>query len=77
VFEIREQDREAFQSGVEVAVFMSLYATAARAAAKARGVESSDHYKWNTLQRSFRGHGRADAVGVKASALAVMTLPAS
>lgn len=28
----------------EVAVFMSLYATAARAAAKARGVESSDHY---------------------------------
>ncbi len=40
-------------------------------------IEESDHARWNTLQRSFRGHGRADAAGLKASALAVMTLPAS
>ena len=40
-------------------------------------IEESDHAKWSELQRSFRGHGRADAVGVKASALAVMTLPAA
>ena len=38
-------------------------------------IEQSDHAGWTELQRSFRGHGRADAVGVKASALAVMTLP--
>jgi HK97 family phage major capsid protein len=39
--------------------------------------EASDQYRWNTLERSFRGHLRADAKGLKASALAVMTLPAS
>jgi HK97 family phage major capsid protein len=39
--------------------------------------EASDQYRWNTLERSFRGHLRADAVGVKASALATFTLPAS
>ena len=39
-------------------------------------IEQSDHAGWTELQRSFRGHGRADAVGVKSSALAVMTLPA-
>lgn len=40
-------------------------------------LEQSDHHRWTTLERSFRGHGRADAVGLKASALAVMTLPAA
>jgi HK97 family phage major capsid protein len=40
-------------------------------------IEESDHARWTTLERSFRGHGRADAVGLKASALAVMTLPAT
>lgn len=40
-------------------------------------IEQSDHAGWTTLQRSFRGHGRADAVGVKASALATLALPAS
>jgi HK97 family phage major capsid protein len=40
-------------------------------------IEESDHIGWNELQRSFRGYGRADAVGVKASALAVLTLPAA
>lgn len=39
--------------------------------------EASDQARWTTLERSFRGHGRYDAVGVKASALAVMTLPAA
>lgn len=39
--------------------------------------EESDHAGWTTLQRSFRGHMRADAIGVKASALTVMTLPAA
>ena len=39
--------------------------------------EASDAPRWSTLERSFRGHGRFDAVGAKASALAVMTLPAS
>jgi HK97 family phage major capsid protein len=39
--------------------------------------ESSDQARWTTLERSFRGHSRFDAVGCRASALAVMTLPAS
>lgn len=39
--------------------------------------EESDHAGWTTLERSFRGHCRFDAVGARASALAVMTLPAS
>jgi HK97 family phage major capsid protein len=39
--------------------------------------ESSDHHKWNTLQRSFRGYGRAGTKGRKASALATLTLAAS
>jgi len=39
--------------------------------------EASDHSRWTTLERSFRGHCRFDAVGAKASALAVLTLPAS
>jgi len=39
--------------------------------------ESSDAPRWSTLERSFRGHGRFDAIGARASALAVMTLPAS
>jgi HK97 family phage major capsid protein len=44
------------------------------------GFEASDHHKWNTLQRSFRGWGRA---GVKLRAtgamkpFAVFTLPAA
>ncbi len=37
--------------------------------------ESSDEYKWNTLQRSFRGYGRAGVKGRKASAFSVLTLP--
>lgn len=39
--------------------------------------ESSDHARWTTLERSFRGHARFDAVGARASALAAMVLPAS
>lgn len=39
--------------------------------------EASDQARWTTLERSFRGHCRFDAVGAKASALAVMTLPAA
>jgi HK97 family phage major capsid protein len=39
--------------------------------------ESSDQARWTTLERSFRGHCRFDAIGARASALAVMTLPAS
>lgn len=41
------------------------------------GFESSDQFRWNTLERSFRGHLRADAVGLRASALSVLTLPGS
>lgn len=37
----------------------------------------SDHAGWTTLQRSFRGVARADAIGAKATALSVLTLPAS
>jgi HK97 family phage major capsid protein len=44
---------------------------------KAFTFEASDQARWTTLERSFRGHTRFDAVGVRASALAVMTLPAS
>lgn len=39
--------------------------------------ESSDSPRWSTLERSFRGHGRFDAIGCRASALSVLTLPAS
>lgn len=39
--------------------------------------EESDHARWTTLERSFRGHCRFDAVGAKASALATLTLPAA
>lgn len=44
---------------------------------KAFTFEASDQARWTTLERSFRGHTRFDAVGVRASALAVMTLPAA
>jgi len=37
----------------------------------------SDHHKWNTYQRSFRGVARAGTKGRKASALSVLTLPAA
>jgi HK97 family phage major capsid protein len=37
--------------------------------------EASDQARWTTLERSFRGHTRFDAVGARASALAAMTLP--
>jgi HK97 family phage major capsid protein len=39
--------------------------------------EASDHHKWNTLQRSFRGYGRAGVKIRKASAFGVLTLPAN
>lgn len=39
--------------------------------------EASDQARWTTLERSFRGHCRFDAVGARASALTVLTLPAS
>lgn len=39
--------------------------------------EASDQARWTTLERSFRGHTRFDAVGVRAAALSVLTLPAS
>jgi HK97 family phage major capsid protein len=44
---------------------------------KAFTFEQSEHARWTTLERSFRGHSRFDAVGARASALAVMTLPAA
>lgn len=44
---------------------------------KAFTFEQSDQARWTTLERSFRGHCRFDAVGARSSALAVMTLPAS
>ncbi|HEX9046352.1 MAG TPA: phage major capsid protein [Verrucomicrobiae bacterium] len=37
--------------------------------------EASDHFRWNALQRSFRGYGRAGAKGRKSGAFAVLTLP--
>jgi HK97 family phage major capsid protein len=37
--------------------------------------EASDHYKWNALQRSFRGYGRAGGKGRAAAAFSVLTLP--
>jgi HK97 family phage major capsid protein len=39
--------------------------------------EASDHYKWNALQRSFRGYGRAGVVGRKAGAFGILTNAAS
>jgi len=39
--------------------------------------EASDHYKWNTLQRSFRGHGRAGGVMRKSTGMACLKLAAS
>lgn len=39
--------------------------------------ESSDHHKWNTLQRSFRAYGRAGVKGRAATGFAVLTLPAA
>lgn len=39
--------------------------------------EASDHYAWNTWQRTFRGVARADAVGKAADGLTVLTLPAA
>jgi HK97 family phage major capsid protein len=39
--------------------------------------EASDQARWTTLERSFRGHARFDAVGVRASALSVLALPAA
>lgn len=44
---------------------------------KAFTFEESDHARWNTFERSFRGVSRFGAKGLKASALAIMTLPAS
>lgn len=41
------------------------------------GFEASDHHKWNALQRSFRGYGRAGVKGRKATAFSVLTLPAA
>jgi HK97 family phage major capsid protein len=37
-------------------------------------MEASDHHKWNTLQRSFRGYGRAGVKIRRAQGLAVLTL---
>lgn len=39
--------------------------------------EASDHHKWNTLQRSFRGYGRAGVKIRRATAFAVLTTAAS
>lgn len=39
--------------------------------------EASDHHKWNTLQRSFRGYGRAAVKLRSATGMAVLTLPAA
>lgn len=40
-------------------------------------VEASDHHKWDYLQRSFRGYGRAGTKIRKATAYGVLTLAAS
>lgn len=39
--------------------------------------EASDHHKWNTLQRSFRGYTRAGTKGRRADAFAILTTAAS
>jgi HK97 family phage major capsid protein len=39
--------------------------------------EGSDHARWNTFERSFRGVGRAGVKGRRALGLAVLTLPAA
>lgn len=39
--------------------------------------ESSDHYNWNTYQRSFRGVGRAGVKGRLATALSILSTPAA
>jgi len=40
-------------------------------------MEASDHHKWNTLQRSFRGYGRGGVKIRRSQAFAVLTLPAA
>jgi HK97 family phage major capsid protein len=39
--------------------------------------EASDHHKWNALQRSFRGWGRAGTKGKRANAFAILTTAAA
>lgn len=39
--------------------------------------EASDHFSWNTFQRTFRGVARADAVGKAATGLTVLSTAAS
>ena len=39
--------------------------------------DSSDQFRWNTLERSFRGWGRAGVKIRRATGLAVLTLAAS
>jgi HK97 family phage major capsid protein len=39
--------------------------------------ESSDHYRWNTLERSFRAYGRAATGCRQANAFAILTTAAS
>ena len=39
--------------------------------------EASDQHKWNTLERSFRGWGRAGVKGRKASSLAILKTAAA
>lgn len=38
---------------------------------------TSDQFKWDTFQISFRGVGRADAIGRSATGSAILTLPAA
>jgi len=39
--------------------------------------EASDHYLWNTYQRSFRGVGRAGVKGRRATAFTILSTPAA
>jgi hypothetical protein len=39
--------------------------------------QSSDHYRWNTNERSFRGIARAGTVTRRATGAAVLTLAAA
>jgi len=40
-------------------------------------IATSDQFKWDTFQISFRGVGRAGAIGRAATGSAILTLPAA
>jgi HK97 family phage major capsid protein len=63
-------------AGAKVAVFGDPRAFAV-GVRKQFEFDRSDEFKWDTYQASFRGIARGDGIGKVATALTVMTLPAS